>query len=97
MQINRVYLFTSCLWGIILLLDLIALHPPLFLIYIHLICIFINLESAAHPIEYINEQITLHKERIQNRRRYELFKSGVKDGLFTTDEQIERENRRIVK
>lgn len=47
--------------------------------------------------DYIQSQITLHKERIQNRKQYELFKSGVKDGLFTTDEQVERENRRIVK
>lgn len=52
----------------------------------------------AHPLDdWIHFEITLHKERIQNRRQYELFKSGVKDGLFTTDEQVERENRRIVK
>jgi len=52
----------------------------------------------SHPLDdWIHFQITLHKERAQRRRNYELFRDGVKSGLIATDEQFNDEARKVIK
>jgi len=58
----------------------------------------IVLPFVVHPLlDWIACKITLHRERIQRRRNYELFRDGVKSGLIATDEQFNDEVRKVIK
>lgn len=97
---NHMNLIIAIFYSIMLNIAALSGYPAWGIVLIFVIILF-NLELGAHPITqlvgYIHLQITLRRERIQRRRNYELFKAGTKSGLFTTDEQIEDENRRVVK
>lgn len=89
----------AVIWGLCLI-SFIRNDLPDVMKWLALIIIVCDLELAAHPIEwiatFIKAQLDYRREAAQRRRQYELFKAGVKSGLYATDEQIADENRRVI-
>lgn len=67
------------------------------LIGLDLIMVAIFFELHFKPLKtYITRQLNYRREAAQRRRQYELFKAGVKSGLYATDDQVADENRRVI-